>query len=133
VVDLAGNPLLDLRGNPLLDVNGDPLEVPVEEQLSVNRLPLSGPISLEYYYTYGNLLAYLQECEPNQAPKYLNAALNAAPDDPTVLGSFEESMALCMNGGPLVDPDITGTEGDPALGAAVDGTGVAEITPTPSP
>ena len=133
VVDLAGNPLLDLRGNPLLDVNGDPLEVPVEEQLSVNRLPLSGPISLEYYYTYGNLLAYLQECEPNQAPKYLNAALTYAPDDPTVLGSFEESMALCMNGGPLVDPDTTGAEGDPALGAAIDGTGVAEITATPSP
>ena len=82
----------------------------------------------------GNLLAYLQKCDQvGGAPEYLNAALNHAPDEPTVLGSYEESMALCMNGGPLVDPDITGTEGDSAVGAAGDGTGVAEITPTPSP
>lgn len=138
VVDLAGNPLLDLNGEPLLDVNGDPVEVAEGEQLKVPRLPLSGPISLEYYYTYGNLLAYLQECDRERgAPKYLNAALTYAPDDPTVLGSFEESMALCMNGGPLPDPD-TGTTGDPELGASTDTTttttsGVAEITPTPAP
>jgi hypothetical protein len=46
-------------------------------------------------------------------------------------------MSLCMNG--PIDPD-TGEAGDEAVGAAGDGsgtdatgTGVAEITPTPSP
>ena len=144
VVDGLGNPLRDDAGNPLKNINGDPLESADGQELEVKPLPLAGSISLEYYYTYGNLLAYLEKCAPDQAPKFLNAALNHAPDDPTVLGSFEESMAMCMNAG--ADPSA-GETGDGALGAAGDGTtadgttegaaaagtGVAEVTPTPSP
>lgn len=144
VVDLAGNPLYDYDGNPLLDVNGQPVEIVDANTLTVPKLPLSGPITLEYYYTYGNLLAYLQQCDPNRgAPKYLNEALLHYPDDPTVLGSFNESMALCLNGGPLVDPGTTGDAGQgstvgEATGASTDAQAaapnpVAEITPTPAP
>jgi tetratricopeptide (TPR) repeat protein len=146
VVDLAGNPLYDYNGQPLLDVNGEPLEIVEENTLTVPKLPLSGPISLEYYYTYGNLLAFLQKCDPQRgAPKYLNDALLYAPDDPTVLGSFNESMAICMNGGPDIDPSTTGEGGtgatDDTLAAGAgtttaDGSAsanpVAEITPTPT-
>lgn len=142
LVDLAGNPLYDYDGNPLADLNGNPVEITPDNLLTVPKLPLAGSISLEYYYTYGNLLAFLRECDPERgAPKYLNDALLHAPDDPTVLGSFNESMSICMNGG--VDPD-TGAAGDEgALGAAGDGTttdaatlpsgSVAEITATPAP
>jgi tetratricopeptide (TPR) repeat protein len=142
VVDLAGNPLFDYHGNPLDDLNGEPLEITEDNQLRVPKLPLIGPASLEYYYTYGNLLAFLRECDPQRgAPYYLNAALLQAPDDPTVLGSFNESMAICMNGG--VDPD-TGADpagdsttaagaGDSTTTAALPANGVAEITPTPAP
>jgi tetratricopeptide (TPR) repeat protein len=137
VVDLAGNPLYDIDGKPLADLNGEPVEIVEGELLTVPRMPLVGPSSLEYYYTYGNLLAYLQECDPEKgAPKYLNAALNHAPDDPTVLGSFEESMSLCLNGPGVPDTGDAGSAGDGAVGAAgddtaTDATGVAEITPTP--
>ncbi len=135
VVDQTGNPLYDIRGDLLLDVNGDPLEVAPGDVLTVPKMHLSGDITLEYWYTYGNLLAFLNECNAQQgAPQYLNEALNYAPEDPTVLGSFEESMALCLNGG--ADPG-TGAAGDGAAGASGDGgtdgagTGLAEITPTP--
>jgi hypothetical protein len=118
------------------------VEIIEGNQLTVNKLPLVGTQTLEYYYTYGNLLAYLQKCDQERgAPKFLNEALFHYPDDTTVLASFEESMSLCMNG--PADPD-TGTAGDEAVGAAGDGTGtdgtdgtggtgVAEITATPSP
>ena len=44
----------------------------------------------EYYYTYGNLLAYLQLCDRRRgAPYYLQRRPAPGPDDPTVLGSFE--------------------------------------------
>jgi tetratricopeptide (TPR) repeat protein len=95
VVDAGGNPLLDTEGNPLLDASGNPVRAVDGVMLEVAPLPLAGSISLEYYYTYGNLLAYLQQCKPDQAPRYLTLALNFAPDDRTVQGSYNESMALC--------------------------------------
>jgi tetratricopeptide (TPR) repeat protein len=140
VVDRAGSPLFDYDGNPLADLNGNPVEITDDNQLRVPKLPPNTSITLEYYYTYGNLLAYLGECDSEKgAPKYLNDALLQAPEDPTVLASFNESMSMCMNGGGP-DPDTTGAADGEALGAAGDGTtaanpsgSVAEITPTPAP
>lgn len=130
LVDQTGNPLYDINGALLNDVDGDPLKLSPETDLTVPKMNLQGPITLEYWYTYGNLLAYLDECDAqNGAPRYLNEALDYAPDDPTVLGSFDESMSLCMNGGADAN---TGAAGDGAVGgAAATGAGVAEITPTP--
>ena len=95
VVDSAGNPLLDAAGNPLLDASQNEVRPVDGVVLNVPALTLGGSITLEYWYTYGNLLAYLQRCGPNEAPYFLKAALNEAPDEPTVLGSYNESMALC--------------------------------------
>jgi tetratricopeptide (TPR) repeat protein len=95
VVDGKGNPLLDAKGNPLLDASGNPVKSADGQQLQVAGLQLDGAVNLEYYYTYGNLLAYLKECAPDQAPKFLQLALNFRPDDPTVKGSYNESMAIC--------------------------------------
>jgi tetratricopeptide (TPR) repeat protein len=94
VVDSKGNPLLDDQGNPLKDSSGNSV-TPDGATLQVPALPLDGAVTLEYYYTYGNLLAYLNKCDPNQAPKILQLALNFRPDDPTVKGSYDESMAIC--------------------------------------
>jgi tetratricopeptide (TPR) repeat protein len=94
VVDSKGNPLLDDLGNPLNDSSGKPV-TPIGATLQVAALPLDGAVTLEYYYTYGNLLAFLNKCGPNQAPKILQLALNFRPDDPTVKGSYDESMAIC--------------------------------------
>ncbi len=62
--------------------------------------------SLEFYYTYGNLLAYFQQCD--EARSYLVRALQYAPDNLTVQGSFEVSSDICRLGGtPTPTPDGT--------------------------
>jgi len=94
VVDSKGNPLLDAKGNPLKDSSGNAV-TPDGATLQVPALPLDGAVTLEYYYTYGNLLAFLNKCGPDEAPKILQLALNFRPDDPTVKGSYTESMAIC--------------------------------------
>ncbi len=94
-VDGKGNPLYDAKGNPLLDASGKPVTSADGQQLQVPGLPLNGAVVLEYYYTYGNLLAFLKECAPDQAPRILQLALNFRPDDPTVKASYDESMSIC--------------------------------------
>ncbi|MCC6190216.1 MAG: tetratricopeptide repeat protein, partial [Anaerolineales bacterium] len=120
-VDGAGNPLTYANGLPVEDVNGKPVESSDGIVLQVDPLALTGPISLEYYYTYGNLLAYLQKCEPGaaakQAPYWLERALAEYPQDATVLASYEESMALCRSG-------LTTDE-------AISGAATPEPSPTP--
>jgi tetratricopeptide (TPR) repeat protein len=116
-VDGAGNPLTYLSGEPVVDINGEPVTSSDGITLTVESLgfPTTSTI-MEYYYTYGNLLAYLGECGPGDAPKWLGIALEYAPEDPTVLGSYEESMAIC-NGELTVDEALDGTatpEGTPA-------------------
>ncbi|MCC7360453.1 MAG: tetratricopeptide repeat protein [Anaerolineales bacterium] len=115
-VDAQGNPLTLASGVPVLDVNGTPVAAPTNSPvLQVPPKPLNDAASLEYYYTYGNLLAYLKKCAPNEAPRFLQLALNYDPDNPTVLGSYEESMAIC-NGELTVDEAQNGTatpEGGP--------------------
>jgi tetratricopeptide (TPR) repeat protein len=115
-VDGAGNPLTFLNGLPVRDVNGEPVESSDGVVLQVKGLPLTGAISLEYYYTYGNLLAYLNKCGTDQAPKWLEIALNDYPDDPTVRGSYEESMAICR-GELTADEAINGTATPPPTAA----------------
>lgn len=94
-VDGAGNPLAYANGLPVVDVNGEPVESSDGVVLQVRGLPPNSASVLEYYYTYGNLLAYLNKCEPSQAPKWLQIALDRAPNDPTVRGSYEISMSIC--------------------------------------
>lgn len=53
--------------------------------------------TLEYYYTYGNLLAYFQQCD--RARSYLVQALQFAPDDVTVQNSYDVSSEVCRLGG----------------------------------
>lgn len=49
----------------------------------------------KYYYTLGNLWAYQDKCSPSEAPAVLAMVLQRFPEDPTVLGSYEESMNIC--------------------------------------
>ena len=126
-VDGLGNPLLDIKGDPLLnasgkpvagldangnlvvlDDNGNPVTGKQADVLDLQPLPLTGAITLEYYYTYGNLLAFLQDCGRDQAPRILQLALDFAPDDPTVQASFDESMAICA-GELTVNEAVNGT------------------------
>jgi tetratricopeptide (TPR) repeat protein len=111
-VDGAGNPLTFASGLPVRDVNGEPVESSDGVVLQVKGLPLAGPITLEYYYTYGNLLAYLGKCGADQAPRWLGIALDEYPDEPTVQGSFDESMAIC-SGELTADEAINGTATPP--------------------
>ena len=146
--DASGNAVasLDANGNPVvLDANGQPVTGEDGKVLDVQPLPLSGSITLEYYYTYGNLLAFLKQCKPNQAPRILQLALNYRPDDPTVKGSYDESMAICA-GTLTADEAINGTAtpvgaSTPVIASAPISTatpadqpassGAADITPTP--
>jgi tetratricopeptide (TPR) repeat protein len=119
-VDGAGNPLTYADGLPVRDVNGDPVESSDDVVLQVQPLPsFDNPIALEYLYTYGNLLAYLDRCGTgnDEAPHYLEMALNAAPDDATVQASYEESMAICSG-------ELTADE-------AINGTATPEATTAP--
>lgn len=65
--------------------------------VNVMGMPLDNLNALEFYYTMGNLKAYLYKCGPDEAPKYLGAALNFAPDDFTVQSSYSESLSICRN------------------------------------
>lgn len=114
IVDGEGTPLYEADGTPLHDYEGNPIESADGRELRVEPMPLAGPISLEYYYTYGNLLAFLERCGagPYQAPQVLQEALGFAPDDPTVRASYEESMAICA-GDLSVDEAIFGTATPP--------------------
>lgn len=118
-VDGAGNPLTYANGLPVVDINGEPMESSDGVVLQVEGLLPTTATTLEYYYTYGNLLAYLNKCGANQAPKWLQIALNQAPDDPTVQGSFQESMAICS--------------GELTVDEAVDGTATPEPAATTAP
>jgi tetratricopeptide (TPR) repeat protein len=145
-VDNLGNPLTYGNGVQVKDVNGDPVEVPTGSPV-LQVAPMAPADALEYYYTFGNLLAYLKKCGPNEAPYFLQKALNEAPDNPTVIGSFEESMAIC-NDELTVDEALNGTatpEGGPtptrpapvptaapvATEALATQAPAIEITPTP--
>jgi tetratricopeptide (TPR) repeat protein len=135
VVDGKGNPLLDAKGNPLLDASGNPVKSADGQQLQVPGMPLNGAVTLEYYYTYGNLLAYLKECGPDQAPKFLQLALNFRPDDPTVKGSYNESMSIC-NGSLTPNEAIYGTAtptGQPTGSAGSSSARHTAAPPTPTP
>ncbi len=85
---IFGGALKDDKGNTLIDGQGNPL--------TVEPLPLTNG-SLEFYYTMGNLMAFNYQCRPDEAPAILNQVLTFAPDNPTVIGSYEESMGLCAN------------------------------------
>ncbi len=65
------------------------------QTVRVEPLPLNRT-SLEFYYTYGNLLAFNFKCGPNEALYYLGLALNFAPDDITVQNSYNESAVICQ-------------------------------------
>lgn len=95
-----GGPLTDANGQIM--VEGITLADGAGASLSVVGMPLTAA-SLEYYYTLGNLRAYIaslqnpESCgpDPDDAPALLRAAFNFAPEDPTVIGSYTESMKLC--------------------------------------
>jgi hypothetical protein len=99
-VDSKGNPLFDETGAPLKDSSGNAVK-PIGQTLQVAPMPLDGSTPLEYYYTLGNLLAFNNTATNNKcnaqtgAPHFLQLALNFAPNDPTVKGSYDESMAIC--------------------------------------
>lgn len=79
-----------------LAVNGGRYVVSTNQTVTVKGLPLDKN-SLEFYYTYGNLLAFNYECTPDKAPAVLKEVLDKFPDDPTVKGSYDESMKICSN------------------------------------
>jgi tetratricopeptide (TPR) repeat protein len=107
-----GGSLTDEEGQEVKDKNGNPV--------TVQGLELSN-LSLAYYYTLGNLRAFNatsaspESCgsNPDDAPTLLRLALNFAPDDPTVQGSYADSMAICdrVNQGL---PPISETPTEPA-------------------
>ena len=104
-----------------LAVLGGEYKVSEDKTVTVKGLPLND-LSKEYYYTYGNLLAYYKKCAPDEAPAFLSQVLTAYPDDPTVINSYETSMETCRNvlAGTLIPPNGTTT---PPPG----------LTPTPTP
>jgi tetratricopeptide (TPR) repeat protein len=110
-----------------LAVHGGSYEVSKDNKVQVLGMPLSR-LSLEYYYTLGNLYAYYRLCAPDQAQALLSQALAAFPDDPTVIGSYETSMETCRNvlAGTLAPPESTTTPGTGVAPAAT-------ATPTPKP
>ena len=77
-----------------LAVEGGLYEAAAAQIVTVEPMPLDAR-SVEYYYTLGNLLAYYRRCGPAEAPFFLNQALNFAPDDATIRGSYDESMGIC--------------------------------------
>ena len=94
------------------------------QTVNVPPYPLDDANALEFYYTYGNLLAYLRKCGPEEAPFYLQKALDYAPDNVTVVDSYEISIndtcRKVLAGLPLTDE--TSTPGPPPT-----------VTPTPRP
>ncbi len=80
-----------------------------EETVTVEGLPLDAR-SLEYYYSYGNMLAFQYECGPDGAMRYLQLARDFAPDNETVIGSYEISAARCTGrDAPDNDPNAAPT------------------------
>ncbi len=82
-----------------LAVQGGTYEVSKDQRVTVKGLALDQS-SKEYYYTLGNLLAFNYSNNPtncDEARRVLGQALEKFPDDPTVKGSYDESMAICQN------------------------------------
>jgi tetratricopeptide (TPR) repeat protein len=128
-VDATGNPLTLANGDEIKDINGTPIAVPTGTA-PLQVLPMKpDQDSLEYYYTYGNLLAYLNHCGKDEAPKFLQAALNIAPDNRTAQGSYDESMAIC-NGELTADEAQNGTA--TPVATATDAPPGAQATTSPS-
>ncbi|MBF8284184.1 MAG: hypothetical protein HW378_3099, partial [Anaerolineales bacterium] len=102
-----------------LAVKGGPYEVSEDNTVQVQGMPLSR-LSMEYYYTLGNLYAYYEQCTPDKAPALLTQVLAAFPDDITVQSSYETSMETCRNvlAGTLAPPDGTTTPGTGVAPAA---------------
>lgn len=107
--------ILAVFGGDLKDDKGTPVFDPENKPVTVKGLPLNND-SKEYYYTLGNLWASYYKCAPNQAPAVLGQVLAMFPDDPTVTGSYNESMNICRT-------FIAGT--------TIPATATPEITPTP--
>jgi tetratricopeptide (TPR) repeat protein len=106
----------------------DGLGTPIVVQ--VQGLPLDER-SLEFYYSYGNALARALRCGPGEAPYYLQRALDFAPEDPIVAGSYEASAYICRHNGTATP---TPEDDDPAPAPVVETTpGPATDTPAPSP
>ncbi len=124
----GAEPILRLAvfGGPVTDATGQPLVEGItltDTAISLSVIGLAlNQSSLEYYYTLGNLRAYIaslqnpEPCgpDPDDAPALLRAAFNFAPEDRTVIGSYTESMGICdnINRGiaPVTEtPDITPT------------------------
>ncbi len=116
-----------------LAVQGGVYEVSKTKRVSVAGLSLDQN-SKEFYYTYGNLLAYNVECD--KARQVLSQTLAKFPDDPTVKGSYDESMTICANyfAGTLTpQPTLTATP-KAAAGTAKAPAGTPKPpTPTPTP
>src|SRR5574341_2451814 len=110
-----------------LAVKGGSYTAPDGQIYEIQGMPLN-ELSLEYYYTLGNLYAYNAQCTPDKAQALLSQVLAAFPDDPTVIGSYETSMETCRNviAGTLTPPAGTPTPGREAAPAAT-------ATPTPKP
>jgi tetratricopeptide (TPR) repeat protein len=100
----GAEPLLRIAifGGEAIDVDGTPVLDDQQNPIPVVGMPLAAN-SLEYYYTLGNLRAFnaspqnLESCgsDFDDAPTLLQQAVNFAPEDPTVLGSYAESMNIC--------------------------------------
>ena len=104
-----------------LAVVGGDYEVSETETVTMAGMPLND-LSKEYYYTYGNLLAYYKKCAPDEAPAFLTQVLGAYPDDPTVINSYETSMETCRN---VLAGTLNSTDSTPPPAVTA--------TPTPNP
>ncbi|MCJ7513767.1 MAG: hypothetical protein MUO23_12455, partial [Anaerolineales bacterium] len=69
----------------------------------VAGLPL-GPSSLEYYYTYGSVLAFYGQCEA--AERVFAELLSQYPTDAVVTGIVAENRAICA-ATPAPAPTVT--------------------------
>ena len=67
-----------------------------------------GPNSLEYYYTYGSVLAFYGQCDP--AERVFEDLLSQYGTDPVVTGIVSENRAICA-ATPVPVPTVTPTEG----------------------
>ncbi|MBN1230629.1 MAG: tetratricopeptide repeat protein [Anaerolineales bacterium] len=63
-----------------------------QEDVAVEGLALSD-YSAVYYYTYGSVLAALQNCDT--AVNLLNQVAEAYPEDPVAMGIVEEGLFIC--------------------------------------
>ncbi len=63
-----------------------------------------GPTSLEYYYTYGSVLAYYGKCA--EAERVFQVLLSQYATDPVVAGIVAENRAIC-SATPAAEPTVT--------------------------